>query len=181
MVYNASQWRGFFVMVGGGAAALTGLVFVAMTLNVAAIRKDAAHRYRAIGTLTGLAAAFVICALVLMGDQDNRAIGAEWLVVSAVAAVVLVGGYVQAVRTGRNLAAIRVNRVVFGTVCCVAEMTGAILLIAGQNVGLYWRACFVPTMHRATPGTRTLPSFSNALTFAMAFARIRSRAGSSTC
>ena len=27
---------------------------------------------------------------------------------------------------------------------------------------------FVPTMHRATPGTRTLPSFSNALTFAMA-------------
>jgi hypothetical protein len=41
--------------------------------------------------------------------------------------------------------------------------------------------CFVPTMHRATPGTRTLPSFSNALTFAMAVARIRSRAGSSTC
>lgn len=41
--------------------------------------------------------------------------------------------------------------------------------------------CFVPTMHRATPGTRTLPSLSNALTFAMAFARIRSRAGSSTC
>jgi hypothetical protein len=40
---------------------------------------------------------------------------------------------------------------------------------------------FVPTMHRATPGTRTLPSFSNTLTFAMAFARIRSRAGSSTC
>ncbi len=43
-------------------------------------------------------------------------------------------------------------------------------------------ACyFVPTLHRATPGTRTLPSFSNALTFAMAFARIRSRAGSSIC
>jgi hypothetical protein len=41
--------------------------------------------------------------------------------------------------------------------------------------------CFVPTMQRATPGTRTLPSFSNALTFAMTFARIRSRASSSTC
>ena len=40
---------------------------------------------------------------------------------------------------------------------------------------------FVPTMHRATPGTRTLPSFSNALTFAMACARIRSRAGSPAC
>jgi hypothetical protein len=40
---------------------------------------------------------------------------------------------------------------------------------------------FVPTMHRARPGTRILPSFSNALTFAMACARIRSRAGPSTC
>jgi hypothetical protein len=39
---------------------------------------------------------------------------------------------------------------------------------------------FVPTTHRAKPGTRTLPSCSNALTVAMAFARIRSRAGSST-
>lgn len=113
------------VTVGGGAAALTGLVFVAMTLSVAAIRKDPAHRYRAIGTLIGFAAAFVICALVLMGDQDNRASGAEWLVVSAVAAAVYVGGYVQAVRTGENRSAIRVNRVVFGTVCCGAEMTGA--------------------------------------------------------
>jgi len=42
-------------------------------------------------------------------------------------------------------------------------------------------SCFVPTMHRATPGTRTLPPFSNALTFAMASVRIRSRAGWSTC
>jgi len=42
-------------------------------------------------------------------------------------------------------------------------------------------SCFVPTMQRATPGTRTLPSFSNALTFAMACARTRSRASSSTC
>ena len=42
-------------------------------------------------------------------------------------------------------------------------------------------SCFVPTMQRATPGTRTLPSLSNSLTLAMAFARIRSRASSSTC
>ena len=39
-----------FVMVGGGAAALTGLVFVAMSLNLAMIAQDATHRFRAIGT-----------------------------------------------------------------------------------------------------------------------------------
>ena len=47
--------------------------------------------------------------------------------------------------------------------------------------GLPLASGFVPTMHRATPGTRTVPSCSNALTFAMAWVRIRSRAGSSTC
>jgi len=137
MAYDLSQWHDFFVMVGGGAAALTGLVFVAMTLNAAAITQDGAHRYRAIGTLTGFAAAFVICALALMGGQSHQAIGVEWLVVSTIAAAVYLAGYLAAVRTGRNRASVRVNRVVFGTLCCVAEMVGAALLIAGQSVGIY--------------------------------------------
>jgi hypothetical protein len=76
-VYQADQWREFFVMVGGGAAALTGLVFVAMSLNLESITRDATHRYRAIGTLAGFAAAFAICALALMGGQDGLAVGLE--------------------------------------------------------------------------------------------------------
>jgi hypothetical protein len=115
MVYDAAQWHDFFVMVGGGAAALTGLVFVAMSLNADAITQDAAHRYRAIGTLTGFASAFVVSALALMGSQDYRAIGAEWLVVSAVAGAVYIAGYLQAIRRGGSEAAIRIGRVVFGT------------------------------------------------------------------
>ena len=47
---------------------------------------------------------------------------------------------------------------------------------AGRRVGTCHVTYFVPTMQRAMPGTRTLLSFSNTLTFAMTFARIRSRA-----
>lgn len=43
------------------------------------------------------------------------------------------------------------------------------------------RSYLVPTMQRARPGTRTLPSFSNALTSAMTIAPIRSLVSSSTC
>ncbi len=50
-----------------------------------------------------------------------------------------------------------------------------------REVARVARCYFLPTMQRATPGTRTLPSLSYELTFAMAVARIRSRAGSSTC
>ncbi len=77
-IYRPEQWHDFFVMVGGGAAALTGLVFVALSLNLESIAKDATHRYRAIGTLAGFTAAFIMCALVLMGNQNH-------LVVSTVA------------------------------------------------------------------------------------------------
>jgi hypothetical protein len=33
-MYNAAAWHDYFMMVGGGAAALTGLVFVAMSLHL---------------------------------------------------------------------------------------------------------------------------------------------------
>ncbi len=101
-VFRPDQWHDFFITVGGGAAALTGLVFVAMSLNVAVIAQDPTHRYRAIGTLTGFTAAFVICSLAVMGGQDHRGVGIEWLVVATVAGAVYVYGYVQAIRVGES-------------------------------------------------------------------------------
>jgi hypothetical protein len=67
--YRPEQWHDFFVVVGGAAAVLTGLVFVAASLNVNTVTQDAAHRYRAIDTLSGMTGVFVIYALVLMGGQ----------------------------------------------------------------------------------------------------------------
>ena len=63
---------------------LTGLVFVAMSLNLKEIAFDATHRNRAINTLTGLALVFMRCSLVLMGAQDHRSIGAELFVVAGI-------------------------------------------------------------------------------------------------
>ena len=60
--YRPDQWHDFFVMVGGGAVVLTGLVFVALSLNVNVVTQDATHRYRAIDTLTAMTGIFVICA-----------------------------------------------------------------------------------------------------------------------
>jgi len=59
-------WHNYFLMVGGGAATLTGLVFVAMTLHLDDITNPV-HRRRSRTILTGLTAVFIRCALVLMG------------------------------------------------------------------------------------------------------------------
>jgi hypothetical protein len=77
-IYQAEQWRDFFLLVGTGAVTLTGLVFVAMSLNLKTIAIDATHRYRAIGTLTGLALVFMRCALALIQSCGNRATSYSW-------------------------------------------------------------------------------------------------------
>src|SRR6202451_3116472 len=97
-IYRPGQWTDFFLLVGTGAVTLTGLVFVAMSLNLKAIAIDATHRHRAINTLTGLALVFMRCALVLMGAQNHRSIGAELFVVSGLSAAIFVKGYVRAIK-----------------------------------------------------------------------------------
>jgi hypothetical protein len=141
-VFRTGQWSDFFLLVGTGAVTLTGLVFVAMSLNVKVIAVDATYRYRAINTLTGLALVFMRCALVLMGAQNHQSIGAELLVVSALSATVFGKGYARAIKMGNGL---RVSRIVGGSLVHLAEMIGAALFIAGCLPGLYIAAIAIVT------------------------------------
>ncbi len=133
-IFRPGQWTDFFLLVGTGAITLTGLVFVAMSLNIKTIAVDATHRYRAINTLTGLALVFMRCAFVLMGAQDHRSIGAELFVVSAVSAAVFVRGYTRAMSLSTGL---RPSRIVGGSLIHLAEMIGAALFFLGHPSGLY--------------------------------------------
>jgi hypothetical protein len=119
---------------------LTGLVFVAMSINLNIIAQDPTHRYRAVGTLAGFTAIFVICGLGVMGGQDHLAVGLEWLIVSALAAVVYVYGYIQAIRLGESSVGLRSGRLIGGTALHVVEIVGAVLLLSGYVVGLYLAA-----------------------------------------
>jgi hypothetical protein len=133
-VFIPGQWTNFFLLVGTGAVTLTGLVFVAMSLNVKVIARDATHRNRSINTLTGLALVFFRCALVLMGGQNHRAIGAELFVVCGISAAIFAKGYVNAIRASDGL---RLSRVVGGSLVHVAEMIGAAFFFFGYLAGLY--------------------------------------------
>ena len=139
-IYQAEQWHDYFITVGGASAALTGLVFVAMSLNPGVIAQDPTHRYRAVGTLAGFAAIFVICGLALMGGQSHEAVGLEWLVVSAGAGAVYVNGFIQAIRFGRSSVGLRSPRLIVGTGLHIFEVAGAMLLLGGQVAGLYLAA-----------------------------------------
>ncbi len=135
--YRPEQWHDFFLMVGGGAAALTGLVVVAMSIHLDVIAGDAVLRHRARSILTGLAAVFMRCALVLMGGQSGRAVASELFAVCAVITVAGVRSFWQVSQDGRPVPRGSVFRTAGSTTCYSAEMAGAVALFAGSPVGLY--------------------------------------------
>jgi modulator of FtsH protease len=141
-IFRPEQWSSFFLLVGTGAVTLTGLVFVAMSLNLKEIAFDATHRNRAINTLTGLALVFMRCSLVLMGAQDHRSIGAELFVVAGISAGVFIRGYAKALQLGHGL---RLSRIIGGTLVHVTEMFGAALFFLGHVPGLYIAAIAIVT------------------------------------
>jgi hypothetical protein len=127
-------WHDYFVVVGTGAAALTGLVFVAMTLHLEDIVHHPVHRHRARTILTGLTAVFIRCGLVLMGSQSQQAVAIELFSVLVVVEVVLY----RSTRDALNSADTSVlMRAVGSFACLVIEQVGAVILFEGGAWGLY--------------------------------------------
>jgi hypothetical protein len=136
-VYDPEQWNNFFVLVGTGSAALTGLVFVALTINLKVVTKDATHRYRAINMLSGFTAAFVISALALMGHQTYRTLGIEWLIVSSFALAINTNGYIQGFRLVGSRYALSLVRIAGGSACYLGQIIGSLMLCLGFRTGIY--------------------------------------------
>lgn len=128
------SWHDYFVVVGGGAAALTGLVFVAMTLHLDDIVNHPVHRHRARTILTGLTAVFIRCSLVLMGGQSLRWVAVEIIAVLVVVEVVLYRSTLGA-RDAADFTVLLRSVGSFATL--VIEQLGAVVLFAGAAWGLY--------------------------------------------
>ena len=144
-VYSPEQWSNFFILVGTGSAALTGLVFVAMSINLKGLAKDATHKYQAINMLSGLTAAFLVSSLALMGHQTHRTLAIEWLVVSLLALTVNTNGYIQGSRAAGSRYALHPVRVVGGTACYLGQLIGSVILYFGSEAGAYVAAISLVT------------------------------------
>ncbi|MGX8008391.1 hypothetical protein ACVDG8_004915 [Mesorhizobium sp. ORM8.1] len=131
------HWNDFFVMVGGGSAALAGLIFVAISINPERIVRNTTHKNRAINMLSGFSAIFMACSLALLGDQYLPALGLEWLFLWLIATFIFIRGYVVAILSGMSSIGLTLPRLAGGTMCYLAEVIGALFLILGRSAGLY--------------------------------------------
>lgn len=137
MTYDPELWHELFVMSGGAAAALAGLIFVAVSLNHEDILNVPTLAPLAAQTLTVLVGIVVLCALGLAPGQPRFVFGAELVAVGLAVCVVVVA---TTLRIHKHLRYRwwTASHFLLGTVAAVPLLVAGLSLLAGVGGGLYW-------------------------------------------
>jgi type III secretory pathway component EscV len=99
MGYQPAQWHDLFEAIAGASAALAGLIFVAVSLNLRQILEGHALVSLAARSLAVLIGLVVMCAFGLTPGQPRVVLGAEILVLGI---VLLAGALATTYRTMRS-------------------------------------------------------------------------------
>jgi|SRR3954447_1976209 len=133
------KWHDMGVVTGGAAAALTGLLFVAVTLRIDTIAAARDLRSRAAQTLTLFVTSLVVAIVLVIPDQAERLAGIELVVVAIASGAVLLILNHQAKQVpapsalGRRLEAVSPT-----AVSVVLIGAGGVLAAVGWDPGLYF-------------------------------------------
>jgi hypothetical protein len=143
--YSAADWGNFFVAVTGAAAALTGLLFVAVSINLDRITNDKEPTMlpaRAAETIAMLVFVMISSALVLV-PQDIHLIGAEILVMVVPMFVITLRNQLSFRRQNPDSPLVwSVSRMTSSGAATVPGIIAGLSLAARWGGGFYW---LVPT------------------------------------
>ncbi len=135
IAYDPAEWSDLFVATAGASAALAGLVFVAVSINIERILGYLGLPERALETLLFLVSVLLVSIIGLIPGQGHVALGLELLLVSlAIGAGI---GRLPTIQGGSDWLAARWTVRVAATVPFV--VAGASILLESGG-GLYWLA-----------------------------------------
>jgi hypothetical protein len=135
--YSPLAWHDFFMGTIGAAAALTGLLFVAISINLQEILKYPHLPGRAAGTLGILVSALVVSGFALAPGQGIRALGIEIAAAGAIVAVQAVWVTLGKGTPG-DPASWLVQHLASLLLPSIAFIVGGVSLAVGVGGGLYW-------------------------------------------
>jgi hypothetical protein len=138
---SVDEWAGFFAASAGAAAGLTGLIIVAMSVNIGTIIAIPSITSRAGATIAALVLAVVSSSAALIPGQPLWLLGAEVLAVGLAAACFAVESSYRVLAdrgSGSLLAA--AGKCLVLLVQVAPFLVGAALLVAGDTAGLGWIA-----------------------------------------
>lgn len=141
VAYDPEQWHDLFVAMAGATAALAGLLFVAVSINVDRILKYEGLPERGLETLAMLLTALVVCVAGLLPGQGHVALGLELLVIVAVLLAIMaklpVAALPDEIETPPNYV---LGRQVIRLSGAVVLTIGALAVLLAVVGGLYWVA-----------------------------------------
>jgi hypothetical protein len=142
--YSTAGWEELFLAEVGASAALAGLLFVAISINLDRILKGPGLPGLAGEAIVLLVAVLVVSTLILVPGQSPTALGAELTVAGLLAWLLLVVIHVRAVRgrVGPTRAALG-GRIVMAQAAVLPLLVAAVSLLLRAGGGLYW---LVPTV-----------------------------------
>jgi hypothetical protein len=138
--YDAPQWTDLFVASAGASAALAGLVFVAVSINVDRILKLEGVPERARVTVTLLASVVVVSIVSLIPGQDRVALGAELLGLGLLFTVGIGRLTQQSLPRGPAPPSWTVSRLLVSASGTLPFIVAGASLLAETGGGLYWVA-----------------------------------------
>jgi hypothetical protein len=132
------SWENFAVIVGGAAAALLGLLFIAISIRVNLVAASTELRSRAAQILVLFGAVLVVAILLVVPEQPLPLLGAEFVVLSLGMGV---GLHVLERRAGELTGDQRIGPILElvspNTITALPLLAAGIVLICGQQWGLY--------------------------------------------
>ena len=141
---TVQSWGTFFETQAAAFAAVTGLVFVALSINLKVILTTPGTTGRAGEALVVLVEPVLLGLAGLVAHQSMRALGTEWLVVGVVGWLVVTAIIVRGRSALRDRTAPEAGvRLLGAQAATLAVVVGATLLAAGTADGYYWQAAGV--------------------------------------
>ena len=148
---GGGAWANFFIAEVGAAAALSGLVIVAISINLQRILAFPQLPGRAAEMLILLVGALLACSFGLIPGQPLRLFGAEILgagLLMTVAPIVIQARQIPVIKS--QPVAWWLWRHLIGLGAGVPVLVGGCLLVAGASSGVYWVAAGVMATLAAT-------------------------------
>jgi hypothetical protein len=138
--FDLDMWHDFFSTQAAAGAALAGLVFVAISLNLQRVLSSRAVSGRAVEALLLLLSLLIVGLLGLIPEQNTMALGIEFIVFGLVMTVSLVRIGSGAANVGGATRSQYLGRLCLGQLASLPIIVAGISFITGDGGGLYWLA-----------------------------------------
>jgi hypothetical protein len=135
--YTAAAWHDFFMAAVGASAALLGLLFVSLSINIQTILKYPHLPGRAAATLGILLVVLVVCFFGLAPNEGTTTFGWEIVAVSLMSSGQTIWTSIRRRHSGDRMSR-TLGSLAQLLIPVVAILVGGVSLLAGGGGGIYW-------------------------------------------